>query len=199
MFNEGGLVETIQITSWVFAALLAIIMAVRHRASRNLAFACWLAFLAIACAFRELDTHIYLNPETLGSWGVRYRSDWWLSPQAPVMPRILWGTIGIATILAAILPLIIARPRFFVLLRARDHVMLCFAAGTALILFGYAADDLIGRGLIVSRDISKPIEESAELFGVFAILPGFALLIKSPLLARQDAARRRLTKPAEST
>jgi hypothetical protein len=194
MFSEGGLVETLQFGSWIMVALLAIFAALRHRGRRDASFALWVAVVAGVCALRELDAHIYLNPETMGSWGVRYRIDWWLDRDSPVLPRVAWALTGLVLACLVIVPLLIARPKPFVLLVAQDRAALCAVAGAVFLALGYAADDLIGRGLIVSRDVSKPIEEISELIGVLWIGTGVWLLSQQPLTARH--ARAKLKPPA---
>jgi|GEM_PF-2972009 len=191
---EQGPIENLQFGLWVLAAFIALAVLIRRSRPREKLFAGWLALVSALAAFRELDGHTMLNPETLGAWGVRYRIDWWLSLEAPILPRLVWAAVGVAIVLGLIVPAVKVAPRVIVLTRGRDRAWWLFGASVAALFIGYACDDLIGRGLLMAPVYTKLIEESFELIGAGLFLIGVGLMLHLSLTTREELAAARLER-----
>ncbi|TVQ61111.1 MAG: hypothetical protein EA378_09685 [Phycisphaerales bacterium] len=192
MVAESGPVESMQLAAWILSACVALVVLIRRRRPRERLFAGWLGLVSLLAAFREVDGHILLNPETLGAWGVRYRIDWWLSLDAPVLPRLLWAAGGAVILFGLVVPAIKVAPRWCVLTRGLDRAWWLFGASVGALFVGYACDDLIGRGLLVDPVYTKIIEESFELIGAAVFLLGVALMLHLSLSTREQQAADRL-------
>lgn len=188
-FMEHGPVESTQFVLWIVCALLAFDLAVRRTRPRERLFSAWLCFGSAIAAMREMDMHIFLNPEYLGDWGVRYRLDWWISAEAPILPRLMWAAIGAAFVFAMLWPLLRTAPRMLTLLRAGDRAFRAFVIAVCAFAVGYACDDLFGRGMFVPDVYSQALEETAELVGVAFVLLGMTDLHARSLTTRERRAQ----------
>ncbi|MCC5785396.1 MAG: hypothetical protein JJU33_01695 [Phycisphaerales bacterium] len=195
LIAENGPVETAQMLLWVCSSLLALGVFLYRKRPRERFFAGWLALVSALAAFRETDGHILLNPEVLGSWGVRYRIDWWLSLDAPVLPRVLWAALAVVMAVGLVIPLVKASPKAFLLIKGRDRAWWLFAIAAAALFVGYACDDLVGRGQFVAPIYSQSVEEISELIGALLFLVAIGLTVRLSLSTRERLARERL-KPA---
>ncbi len=195
LIAENGPVETAQMSLWVCSSLLALGVFLYRKRPRERLYAGWLGLVSALAAFREADGHILLNPEVLGSWGVRYRIDWWLSLDAPVLPRVMWAVVGIVIAVGLVAPLVKASPRAFLLIKGRDRAWWLFAIAAAALFVGYACDDLVGRGQFVAPIYSQSAEELSELVGALLFLLAIGLTVRLSLSTREKMAWERL-KPA---
>lgn len=192
VFAEHGPVEILQIIAWA-AALAAAVRGVWRRAPvRERVFAAWLCAVALGAVLRELDAHVLLNPTDAAGFGVRYRIDWWLDPQTPMLPRLLWLVAAIALVAAILAPFVWVAPKFVKLLAALDGAWMLFALGAAAVAGGYACDDLLGRGRFTAPENTRIIEELLELGGAAAFAAGAVALLRTPLGRREARADRLL-------
>lgn len=189
---EQGPIENVQFGLWVLSACVALAVLIRRSRPREKLFAGWLALVSALAAFREFDGHVLLNPETLGAWGVRYRIDWWLSLDAPILPRLVWVAVGVAIVVGLILPAVKVAPRVIVLTRGRDRAWWLFGASVAAMFVGYACDDLIGRGLFVDPMYTKTVEELFELVAAMIFFAAVCLMLRLSLTTRERKAEARL-------
>jgi hypothetical protein len=192
IIEENGPVEMMQIAAWVAAGLLAIWALFRGRTGRERLFAAWLALLCTLAFLRENDAHLWVNPRVIGEWGVHFRTRWWLSAEAPVLPRLLWLVVGIGAIAAVIMPIIKVSPRTLLLLRGRDGAWLILMLGMIALFGGYAFDDLLGRDQFVPKIYTKVAEEGLELVGAVLVAAAIALHGRITLTAREARAAARL-------
>lgn len=195
MFDENGPVENLQVICWCLSLVLGLVIAFKPTQVRDRVFGAWLALLAGLAILRELDRHVLLNPETLGEWGVRYRIDWWLSAETPVLVRLVWLVAGAALLTSLILPFTYAAPKFVVHLRARDGAWWLLTLAVAALFLGYAFDDLLGRDQFVASSITKAVEESFELLGAGLWTAGLWSLRRVPLHRREQLAIEHTTPP----
>lgn len=192
LIAENGPVETAQMVLWICSSLLASGVFLFRKRPRERFFAGWLALVSALAAFREADGHILLNPEVLGSWGVRYRIDWWLSLDAPVLPRLLWAVLAVLIVVGLVLPIAKASPRAVELLKGRDRAWWLFAIAAAALFAGYAFDDLLGRGQFVAPIYTQSAEEFSELVGAVLFFVAVGLTVRFSLTTRERMARQRL-------
>ena len=148
----------------------------------------WLGVLSALAFCREFDMHESLNPETLGAWGVRYRSDWWLDPEVSLGLKAAWASSAAVIGLLVTVPLLIARPSPFGQVFAAHPATLLLGFGVASMGCGYAMDDLLGRDQFISWTITEGIEESFELMGAALWMLGVACATRSPMLVRRRGA-----------
>lgn len=162
-WGESGIIETAQLIIWLASGLIALTTALTSRDPQRRAPLLALGVLALVAAAREYDLHIYLNPETLGEYGVRYRIDWILDGSVPFWLKAGW--IAIFATIAVILYTLIARagPQFKQMFATRAPAALMLIGSVAFIVIGYALDDLM-RGMFSGQ--RGPFEESAELVAV---------------------------------
>lgn len=167
LWGEGGLVETAQFWIWVASALIALAIAFTARDPERRAPLLALGVVAILAAARENDLHIYLNPETLGPYGVRYRIDWLLDGAVPIWLKGGWLAIFALIGLIVVLTFRRAGPQFKQMFAARTLTALLLIGTFVFILIGYTLDDLM-RGIFSGR--RGPFEESAELLAALLFL-----------------------------
>jgi hypothetical protein len=191
--GEGGVLETLQSVMWASSALLGLVAGLSARRSRDRLNLLWLGVVASGILLRESDGHEWFNPEVIGPWGLHYRLDWWTDGSVPVVIKLLWlGLIAFAGI-TLVAPLLLARPDGLAQLRRRDVGAVMFILAIACIAFGWVADDLLGRGLLVPPAVSKVFEETGELIGAAAYLVSVLASALEPLDLREG---RFVTTPA---
>lgn len=186
-----GPVEASQLVMWIASTAAGIAACLRAPSVRDRMDAAWLAIIALAATFRELDAHIYLNPETLGDWGVRYRIDWWLSAEAPLLPRVCWALAGIVAICLLLLPPLVVRAPTLRLLRAGDAAACLFLTAVGLLGLGYITDDVLRHSPLASKENLWRIEELFELLGAAAFLGSAVVTLRWPLSRRVAALNAR--------
>ncbi|MEM0983152.1 MAG: hypothetical protein AAGI17_04280 [Planctomycetota bacterium] len=165
---EGGVIETLQIVVWSLAFLVGAFAIPRSEVPRARLLARWLAFLAALAIVRELDLHEMANPDVLGDWGVHYRIDWWLSAEAPVLPRVAWAAVFIGIALLQLWLFARTGPNPVRALREGDLSAWLLVGSIGLLGAGSVADDLL-RGML-PREPLQAFEEIAELVGVTLFL-----------------------------
>ena len=195
VFQENGPVEIAQLELWIGAALFAFILAVPQRRISDKAALALVGIAAAAAAAREIDAHILLNPETIGSLGVRYRIDWWLDADVALLRKLTWAsiaTVGIAFVVAAT---IAAHFHPILAAKRRSRTLVYFGACAACLAVGFAFDDLL-RG-IVELGTAQAIEESIETLAPVFYLAGVNHLAVAGLVGRR--ARHHATHSAKAT
>ena len=166
---EGSVIEIFQSLAWLFAvpaALVGVLCKDRHRRLISV----WFSVIAALALTRELDLHEALNPESLGSWGVRYRLDWWTDAGVPLTIKGFWFLIGVGIGCAVVLPIARAWPAMLKAIREREAGILAILCCISLLAFGVVLDD-IARGLL-PREPAQAVEEVSELLGVLLYLSG---------------------------
>jgi len=166
--SEGGVIEMLQVMIWSAALVFGLTSSPRSRDGRSRMLARWLAMVAGLALLRELDLHEAANPEVLGAWGIRYRLDWWVSLDAPVLPRVMWAGVFIGLGWVQWWLLVNTRPDPIGALRRGDLSAWMLVGCVALLGSGYAADDLLRN--VLPREPLQAFEELAELIGVTAFL-----------------------------
>ena len=192
--HEDGLFEYTQLGLWGVCALLGVAMVVRLRVLLDRWFGAWLALVSVLIVAREADAHVYLNPETLGGLGVRYRIDWWLSGETSVGLRAVWAVVFVVLGAALFVPAWWVSPRHKTLLLGRDRAWWCFFASGFLIGLGWVMDDLLGRGQFVPPVYTQAMEESFELVAPTAFAAAMVMLLWVPLGEREARAATRREK-----
>lgn len=187
LVREYGPVELLQAAAWWSSAAIALLSAAAGRQGvRGRAVLTWLGVLSALAFCREFDMHVSLNPETLGDWGVRYRSDWWLDPDVSLGLKALWAGAGATVMLLVTVPLLIARPNPFRQLFVGHTTTVLLGLGVASMGAGYAMDDLFGRNQFIPWTMTEGIEESFELVGAVLWLVGVACATRSPMLVSRS-------------
>lgn len=197
-FEEGGPVEIAGGLFWAFSSGAAIFGIWRAPSGRDRLNAVWLAVLSVVACLRECDMHVILNPKNAGWWGVSYKISWWLSSDAPVLPRVMWGLVAVILGILAVIPPLIVRPPTVLLVRSRDPATLTFIGSCVLLAVGYLMDDQVGRDQFIPSQESVPIEEIAEVCGEFLWAVSLFLTVRQPLSVRiaRHAAKKRGSMPS---
>jgi hypothetical protein len=91
--SERGLIERASVAMWLVAAVAALFRFAYRSDRWTWAASIWLALFAFAAAAREMHLERALNPEYLGTWGVRFRFDWWVDSDTSVLLRLMWAGI----------------------------------------------------------------------------------------------------------
>jgi hypothetical protein len=194
LFIEDGWIEMVQVLTWLAGACWALWRIPRVAPGRDRWLIFWHAVICSLAAARELDMQKYMNPDRFGELGVSFRIAWWLDPAVPLALKIAWVVIGLLVAAALTVPLLRARPRLILLTLGRDLAVWLFGLGAFFLMLGYAADDLFGRGLLMSTKASEVLEESSELLGVALVVASTLVTGQSPLDERERRARARLKK-----
>lgn len=197
VFKEHGPIENTQFTLWIISAIVGGLIAWDRRAIRERVFGAWLAMMCVLAALRELDSHIFLNPEFLGSWGVRYRLDWWISLDAPVLPRMFWAIVGVLFLCAVIVPFLRIAPKHVLLLKSRDRAWWMFLISGVALGLGWLFDDVLGRNLFMHPVYTQALEETAELVGAAAFFVAVLSMRKLSLTTRENMAKQRSGEPPD--
>ena len=162
---EGGPVEVMQLVIWAVAGWIGLFCGGRRRGLRTRLWLVGMGVVALAALARELDAHVLLNPETLGSLGVRYRADWWLDGSVPVLLKLGWlvvfGAIGVGSfgmLAASHMPL---SKRF----RGGALVTALLVVAVLGLVGGWATDDLLRWVLMPIHDWAIAVEETLEVIG----------------------------------
>lgn len=182
-WGESGIIETAQLCIWLASGLIALGVGFLSRAPQRRAPLLALGVLALVAAAREYDLHIYLNPETLGEYGVRYRIDWILDGSVPFWLKAGW--IAIFATIGLILYTVLrgAGPQFKQMFAARAPAALMLIGTIVFILIGYTLDDLM-RGIFSGH--RGPFEESAELIAALLYLGAVLTLATGKAAAAQN-------------
>lgn len=161
---EGGHIESMQVGLLVVTAVVAFLFAQRIKNRQSSSMTCLLGVFALLAMARELDLHVWLNPEKLGDWGVRYRIDWWLDGQVPIKIKLVW--LAVFATVGGVLGWLMVRLRGPVSWRSTRARLLIF---TVFFYFvGFTCDDLLRHR--VDLRVAQWIEEIAELFAAAALL-----------------------------
>ena len=190
---EGMLIESMQEAIWLIAAGCGLLALPRQRSLRARAIVRLLGVLALVALAREFDLQEALNPEAMGSYGVHYRIDWWLSTESPVLPRILWAVVAVLLGWLVVTVLSLLRPDPVAALRTGDHSAWMLVAGFAFLFMGYFVDDQL-RG-VVSGVYGKAWEEVSELIGA-ALYLGAVIARLRPASFAVPAVRTKKGEPA---
>jgi len=186
---ENGPIENAQVTLWAIAIMVGVMVVLTRKQVRERFFGGWLSFMSMLALLREADLHTVPKPETLGYWGVHIRLRWWLSADAPVLPRIMWAVIFAAMLAAVIVPIVRVAPKHLPLLKARDAAWRLFLFSGVALLLGYTFDDLLGRGLFVHPVYTQVLEESFELIGATLFCLAIVSIYKISLTSREQRAQ----------
>ena len=162
-FEEDGPVERAQILLWAIASIAGVILSLSAATRSTRCYLLVLASLAGLAVARELDAHIYLNPEKLGSLGVRYRIDWWLDGSVSLLLKAAWALVALVSIAAVLGPAFFARDAILRTIRLRTLPFWLLGATGLCLFVGFAVDDLLRNR--IDLQIGHAIEESVELAG----------------------------------
>ena len=178
VLSERGTIERASVVFWFVGAWIAGAAAWLVRSRRYRSAALWLGLAAVVAAARELDLQKAMNPKYLGSWGVRFRVDWWLGNEASVGLRLLWIAVFVVVGVAVYRLLMYtvgslrdrdgyAAENWIAVVRRSLGLKLLLLA-FALLLAGWGCDDIL-RGRL--HEIwGAMVEESLELLGA-AVYP----------------------------
>lgn len=177
---ENGAIESYQLGLWTMSILSAIVVSLRVSDRQAKWGTIALGVLAVGALARELDLHIYLNPNMIGDWGVRYRIDWWLDRGVSFWLKLMWVGIGLAVAFIIGFPIWMARgkPRWR---EARPRLVILALMFLAV---GFVADDLL-RGRL-DPEFGRLLEELGELLGAMFYL-GAVLAPERPAAAGSKA------------
>jgi hypothetical protein len=183
-FEEFGGVEVVQLIAWVVAAL-AMTVALTHAPTRRDTWnTAWLLTLCVLAIARELDLHELIDADHWRSFGVSFMLNWWTDPAVSLVRKLMWAGVGMAVLAMLAVPPLMVRAPVVTMLRRADSAFVLIVAAFAWLAFGYAADDLLGRGQFVSEPASKAAEEMAELVGAAFFAAAMAAELRRPLSGR---------------
>jgi hypothetical protein len=190
LFIEGSWIELVQLFTWLAGACWAWWRVPRTAPGRDRWMIFWLAVILSIAAGREQDLQKYMNPQRFGELGVSFRIAWWLDASVPLALKLGWVVVGGLAAAALTVPLLRARPRLVLLTLGLDPSAWLFGVGGFFLMLGYGADDLFGRGLIMSTKASEVLEESSELAGVALVVASAAVTGRGRLDGREARAGR---------
>ena len=124
-----------------------------------------LATIAFLAALREVDAHIWLNPQHLGALGVRYKINWWLDSDVSLALKLGWALVFLALVCSVLYPLTKSWRTLWRSLLARETVPLLVLASMAFLGMGFALDDLLRHSSRIGPDTRQLMEETAEALG----------------------------------
>jgi hypothetical protein len=184
LHDEDGPLETLSILFWVTSLLISFGTACRPFGPASRFMAMWTGWIAVLAALRELDLHIRLNPKHLGSLGVRYRLDWWLSGEVNPWLKLGWATLFLTAFLLLFYPPLKLRGVLMRLLRQGDPLVGLIVLSTVFLGGGFVIDDLLRPVQFVSLPVKQLVEETSELIG--AVLFCFSMILqwRHPLAMR---------------
>ena len=185
---ENGPFENAQVTLWAIAIMVGVMVVLTRKRVRERCFGGWLSFMSLLALLREADLHTVPKPENLGYWGVHISLRWWLSADAPVLPRIMWAVIFAAMLAAVIVPIVRVAPKHLPLLMAKDAAWRLFLFSGLGLFLGYTFDDLLGRGRFVHPVYTQVLEESFELIGAALFCLAIISIYKISLTSREQRA-----------
>lgn len=163
--EEGGWLENVQSGLLAAGVMAGLLGAMRAGATARRWWGVFLAVMTLLAFAREADLMIVLNPRYLGEWGVRYRLDWWTSGRVPIGLKLGWLVVFAVAATVVIYPAVKARTFVGRRSAARDRVLKLLGGATGFYFLGYAADDLVGRGMLISPGVMMYFEEGAEAIG----------------------------------
>ena len=181
--SEGGPIENMQIAVWGAALVVAAIAIFTARGREARAVLLALAIGAALAGAREADLHEWLTPKGLGAWGVHYRSDWWKSKTAPVLPRVMWGAILLTIVAGGVMLARRSLPGLLAAGRPMRRLIPLLAIVAGLLFVGFALDDLARYHWNMRQ--KQVCEEDAELAGAVVYL---GCVVWGAKLARRIAA-----------
>ncbi len=194
LFEERGLVESVQVGFWALSVVAAAWAVLRHGRRRDRLNALWLLLLSVLAMLRELDVHELVNPKDghqLGGagapenrYGVSFKIEWWLDGEVDPLLKAAWGAALLLLAALLIVPPLLVRAPVVRLLRRGDAPTYLFLASVALLGLGYVMDDLLGRGAMMPETYTLVAEETAELLGVMAFFASLVLTVRRPLSTR---------------
>jgi hypothetical protein len=170
IYRENGVLESLSVTLWCIGALLGFWATFRKATAENRLLAFLMASIALLAALREVDAHIWLNPQHFGSLGVRYRVDWWLNPEVSLPVKLGWGIVFLTILTSLAYPLIRLRRSLYHSVRAGAPVPLLILAAVLFLGVGFAFDDLLRHASWVASNTRQLMEETAEVLGAFLYL-----------------------------
>ena len=172
LYREDGILEDISVVLWGLSVALSIVISCSRIQARDRAQSGWLGLLALLAMLRELDMQIYLNPQKLGHWGVRYRIDWWLNGDIDISPKLLWAAVFL--ILATALSWVPLRNwRRWVSCLKELHPAIVLIMGAVILLgVGAAIDDLLRKAKFIPLPLRQLCEETSETCGAAWYLAG---------------------------
>jgi hypothetical protein len=179
---EGHVVEVAQAMLWGLSAAVATTAVAVHPTRQDRFLAAWMGLLGLLGMLREVELHRYLT----GLFGVRFKSKWLLDPAVPLWVRLTWVGLALGLAVALVIPPLLLRAPLKNLLRRGDTASGLFAVAIGSLVLGYALDDLLGRGLLISRVHSQILEETFELLGAMAFLASVVAVLHRPLSVRMQ-------------
>jgi hypothetical protein len=195
--TEGGVLELLSLFCWGGAVLLAIVAILPKRAQTDRLMAGWTGLLALIAFVRELDLHVALNPEVLGSFGVRYRIDWWLDGDVSLWLKLGWTLFFLGLGVALIYPPWALRGEFIRRVRQGDAMVGLFLLAVTLSLFGFVFDDLLRNTKFSPLAVRQTAEESCEVLGAAAFLA--SALLRCPRELFQNSLGSLMWRPRKAT
>jgi hypothetical protein len=183
IYRENGVLESLSVTLWCTGALLGFSAAFRTATAENRLLAFLMALIALLAALREIDAHIWLNPQHFGSLGVRYRVDWWMNPEVSLPVKIGWALVFLAITTSVAYPLIRLRRSLYHSVRAGAPIPLLFLAAVLFLGLGFAFDDLLRHSSRVTSATRQLMEETAEVLGAVLYLTAVIVYLREGRIA----------------
>ena len=170
IYRENGVLEIVSVVLWCIGALLGFWAAFRKGTAENRLLAFLMATIALLAALREVDAHIWLNPQHFGPLGVRYRLDWWVYAEVSLAVKLGWALVFLSIMTSLAYPLIRLRRPLYHALRAGAPVPLLILAAVLFLGLGFALDDLLRHSTWVASETRQLMEETAEVLGAVLYL-----------------------------
>ena len=165
IYRENGMLEGLSVLLWCLSALLGLWAAFRRSTMDHRLLAFLLTTIAFLAALREVDAHIWLNPQHLGALGVRYKINWWLDSDVSLALKLGWALVFLALVCSVLYPLTKSWRTLWRSLLARETVPLLVLASIAFLGMGFALDDLLRHSSRIGPDTRQLMEETAEVLG----------------------------------
>jgi hypothetical protein len=163
--KEGGVLESLSVLLWALAAAIAFGATLRKRLTDDRWLAFWMGCIAVLAGLRELDLHVWLNPDHLGSWGVRFRLDWWLGGAASPWFKLGWASVFLGLACLMVYPPLRLRRELLQRLRVGEVVIGLLGLAVIFLALGFIIDDILRPVRFLGHNAKQLIEETSELVG----------------------------------
>lgn len=179
--QENGLLEDVSVCLWAASMITAFWASVRGLDSQARLLAFWSGWVALLAGLRELDMHILLNPVHLGTWGVRYRIDWWLNGEISPVLKLVWLTILFAAVAPFVYPLWKMRRHLIPRVLSGEPAVGLLGLSSVFLFMGVVMDDFLRPVHFQNPDLKQIIEETSELIGAVLYAAGAVIQWRRPV------------------
>jgi hypothetical protein len=181
---------------WVLVVATAVLAlsTLRVQTGRGLLLVLWLGVICGLMGMREMDLHSVLSPLNIHLIGLspehamRFRTNWWLKAETPVIARAVWGIALLAVAMLVMLPFAFARFHWLQQFRRGNKFARLVIIGGVLLVMGMVIDDLARK--LTNPTFAQACEESVEFAGQLCLLAAAGVIVFRPRELSADHGHR---------